>query len=67
MLRGGHQPSARVIWNALPRPLLKRSEERILRQILGQTDVVYDARKTRDDLGGFNPPDGTDRTMCGGN
>lgn len=43
-----------------------RADERILREILSQSDVVHDARQTGDDPGGLNSPDGVDRAMCGG-
>src|SRR6267378_1740412 len=64
MLRGGHQPGARVVRNSRFRPLLERGDESVLRQLLGMVDVTYDPRETRDDPGGLNPPDCVNRAMC---
>src|ERR1700674_699965 len=64
MLRGGHQPGARVVRYARRRPLLKGSNESILCKLLGETDVTHDPRETRNDPGGLDPPDRVDRTMC---
>ena len=36
MLRGGHEPGARVVRDARLRPLLERGDQRILRQVLGE-------------------------------
>src|SRR5688572_22810341 len=63
MFGGGHQPGAGFIWNAGLGPLLKRGDERALRKILRKTHVLHDARETRDESGGFYPPDCIDRTM----
>src|SRR5882762_7868058 len=64
MLRGGHQPGARVVRNSRFRPLLEGGDESVLRQLLGMADVTHDPRETRDDPGGLNPPDRVDRAMC---
>ena len=45
MLRGGHQPGARVVRDARLRPLLERGDERVLRQVLGQADVAHHPRE----------------------
>ena len=64
MLRGGHQPGARVVRNSRFRPLLKRGDESVLRQLLGMTHITYDPRETGDDPGGLDPPDRVNRAMC---
>ena len=47
VLRGGHQPGARVVRDARLRPLLERGDERVLRQLLGEADVAHDPRERR--------------------
>jgi hypothetical protein len=51
MLGGGHEPGARVVRDARLRPLLKRGDESILRQVLGKADVTHDAREPSDEPG----------------
>ena len=63
MLRGGHEPGARVVRDARLRPLLERGDQRILRQVLGQTDVAHDPRQTGDEPGRLDPPDRVDGAM----
>src|SRR4051794_19493085 len=63
MLRGGHEPGARVVRNARLRPLLERGDESILGKILGKTDVAHDPRQTGDEPGRLDPPDRVDRAM----
>ena len=63
MLRGGHQPGAGVVRDARLRPPLQRGDERVLGQVLGHTDVAHHPRETRDQPGGFDPPDRVDRPM----
>ena len=63
MLRGGHEPGARVVRDARLRPLLERGDERILREVLGETDVAHDPREAGDEPGGLDPPDRVDRAM----
>ncbi len=60
VLGGRHQPRARVAGNARLGPLLERGEEGVLRQVLGQADIAYDARQAGDEPGRFNPPDRVD-------
>jgi hypothetical protein len=50
-LCGGHQPGARVVWDARLRPLLERRDEDVLREILGKTDVSHDPREAGDESG----------------
>ena len=57
MLGGDHEPRAGFIGNAGFGPLLERGDERALRKILGETHIADEARKTRDESGGFDPPD----------
>src|SRR6267154_2290092 len=64
MLRGGHQPGARVVRDTRFWPLLECGDEGVLRQLLGMADVTYDPRETRDDPGGLDPPDRVNRAMC---
>ena len=40
---GGHQPGARIGWNAGPRPFGQGNHQRVLRQLLGEIDVPHDA------------------------
>src|SRR3989475_9598767 len=61
MLRGGHEPGARIVRDARLRPALERGDERVVRQVLGETDVAGDAREPGDELGGLDPPHGIDR------
>ena len=49
VLRGGHEPGARVVRDARLRPLLERGDERVLRQLLGEADVAHDAREAGDE------------------
>src|SRR2546427_3525880 len=49
MLRGGHEPSARIVRDARLRPALERDDERVLRQVLGQTDVAGDPGEPGDE------------------
>src|SRR2546421_10391877 len=60
VLRGGHEPGARVVRDARLGPPLERGDERVLREILGQPDVAGDPREPGDELGGLDPPDGVD-------
>src|SRR5207253_10224423 len=63
MLRGGHEPGARIVRDARLRPPLERGEERVLREILGNTDVAHHPRETGDEPGRLDPPDRVDRAM----
>ena len=63
MLRGGHEPGARVARDARLRPLLERGDERILREVLGKTDIAHDPRETGDEPRRLDPPDRVDRAM----
>src|SRR6266542_19284 len=66
MLRSGHQPGARVVWDARLRPLLESGDESILCEVLGNPNIVHDPRQTGDEPGRLNPPDRIDRVMCVG-
>ena len=63
VLRRGHQPGARVVRDARPRPRLERGDQRLLRQVLREPDVAHHAGQSGDDPGRLHPPDGVDRTM----
>src|SRR3989442_7362089 len=64
MLRRGHEPGARFIRDARLRPLLERSDERVLGEILGQPDIAHNPRQPSDELGGLDPVACVNRTMC---
>ncbi len=66
MLRGGHQPGARIVGDAGGGPLLKSGDKSILREFFGEPDVAHDAREAGDDPGGLDPPDRFDGAMCVG-
>src|SRR5215510_15947022 len=57
VLRGGHEPSARLVRDARYRPLLERGDESVLRKFLGEVNVAHDPRETGDDLCRLDPPD----------
>src|SRR5256885_3198166 len=64
MLRGGHEPGARITWHARLRPLLERRKESVLRKILSQPHVAHDPCQAGDELGGFDSPDRVDSQVC---
>lgn len=51
MLRGSHEPGAGVPWYAGHRPLLECGNERILREILCETDIAHDPNETGNESG----------------
>jgi len=57
VLRDGHEPGAGVVWHAGLGPPLQRGDERVLRQLLGQSDIAHHPRQSRDEAGGLDPPD----------
>ena len=65
MLRCGHEPRAGIRRDALAWPLFERSDERSdersVREIFGDADVVRDARQTGDQARRLDAPDGVDR------
>src|ERR1043166_2670421 len=63
ILRGGHEPGARVVRNARLRPLLQCGDECVLRELLGKTDVSHDPRQAGDDPRRLDPPNRVDRAM----
>ena len=63
MLRRSHEPGARIVRDARLRPPLERGDERILRELLGETDVAYDPREAGDESSRLDPPDRVDRAM----
>src|SRR6266702_4568255 len=66
VLRCRHEPGARVVRNARPRPGLERGEESVLRELLGEADVAHPTRECGDHFGRLDPPDGVDRAVRGG-
>src|SRR5881296_1351376 len=63
MLRGGHQPGARVVRYARRGPALERRDERVMSQVLRHTYVAHHPRERGDQLRRLDPPDGVDRLM----
>ena len=63
VLRGGHEPGARVVRDARLGPPLECRDERVVRQVLRQADVAHDAREPGDDLRRFDPPHRVDRAV----
>jgi hypothetical protein len=63
MLGRSHQPGTRLVRNARLRPLLKRGDERVLRQLLGKAHIAHHARKASDELGLLNTEDRVDGAM----
>ena len=63
MFGGGHEPGARVVRDTRLGPLFECGNERILRELLGKTDVAHDPCDTCDELRGFDSPDCVDRAM----
>src|SRR6266852_976051 len=63
MLRGGHEPGTRVVRDARLRPPFERGDERLLREVLGQSDVAHDSRESGDEPRRLDPPDRVDRAM----
>ena len=63
MLRGGHEPRARIVRNARLRPPLQRDDQRVLRELFGHTHVADDPRQPGDQPGRLDPPDSIDSAM----
>jgi hypothetical protein len=63
MLRGAHEPRARLVGDARVGPLLESRDERILRELLREADIANDPGETGDQPGGLDPPDSVDGTM----
>lgn len=55
-----HQPDAGIARHARLRPLLQRRDQRILRQILGDTNIAHNACEASDEPGRLYPPDCVD-------
>ena len=49
VLGRGHQPGARVARDAFRGPLLERRDQRVVRQVLGQSKVAHHARQAGDE------------------
>ena len=63
MLRGGHEPGARVVRDTRLRPPLQRGDQGILRQVLRDAHIAHDPHQSRDEAGRLDPPDRIDREM----
>ena len=61
VLRGGHEPGARIVRDARLRPSLERGHERVLGQVLGDADVAHDPGQPGDEPGRLDPPYRVDR------
>jgi hypothetical protein len=61
MLRCGHEPRAGIRRDALAWPLFERSDERSVREIFGDADVVRNARQTCDQARRLDASDGVNR------
>jgi hypothetical protein len=57
MICCGHEPGARVIWNARLGPLLKSGNKSALGNGPCNANIAHKARETRDASGGPDPPD----------
>jgi hypothetical protein len=60
---GRHQPGAGFFRDARLGPLFEGSQQRVLRQFLGQRHVAQDPRQAGDQPRLFDSPDGEDRAM----
>src|SRR5438132_10067212 len=63
VLRGPHQPGAGPLRHARGGPLLQRSDEGVLCELLGRPDIADDASQPSDEPGRLDPPDHFDNTM----
>ena len=63
MLRGGHEPGARIVRNARPRPPLEGGHQGLLRDLLGEADVAHHPRQPGDEPGRLDPPDCVDGAL----
>src|SRR6185295_9929405 len=63
MLGGGHEPGARIVRDARRGPPLQRGDQRVLRQVFGNTNVAHDPRDSSDQLGRLDSPNRVDRSM----
>ncbi len=51
VLRGGHEPGARVLRDTRLRPLLESGDKSILSEFLRHADIAHDSREAGDDAG----------------
>src|SRR6266571_4035417 len=63
MLRGQHEPGARPPRHARRGPLLERSNEGVLCELLSRADVADEASQPGDEPGRLDPPDRLDSAM----
>src|SRR5207247_11210876 len=63
VLRGSHQPGARPLRHACGGPLLERSNEGVLCELLSRPDVADDASQPGDEPGRLNAPYRFDRAI----
>ena len=63
VLRGRHEPRSGIIGYSGLGPLLERTHERIVRELLRDPDLIQHACEARDDLGRFHSPHRLDRAL----
>src|SRR6267154_237799 len=63
MLGSSHKPGAGVVRNARLGPPLQRGKERVLSEVLSETDIAHYSGKSCYQLRGFDSPDCIDRAM----
>ena len=61
--RHGLEPGPRTVRDARLRPLFERSDERVLRELLGHADVTHDAHEPAHEASRLRPEDLTDRRV----
>lgn len=66
MFSGGHEPGARVVRDTGLRPPLQCNRQRVLRKILSLVDIAHNPRKTGDESGRFDAPDGVNGAVSVG-
>ncbi len=66
VLRGGHEPGARIVGDTRFGPALEGRDQGILREVLGEADIAHDPCEAGDQPRGFDSPDGVDRPVGAG-
>ena len=60
VLRGGHQPGARLVGHTRLRPTLQRRDQGVLRQVLGHSHVAHEPGEAGDEPRRLDSPDRLD-------
>src|SRR6185312_3324059 len=63
---GGHEPCAGIVRYSRFRPLVQRGDECILSEVLGESDVAYNACQAGDEFRRLDSPDRVDCAMRSG-